>query len=658
MKIWIGITVITSVAGMAFAQTREQMKEPPPPADADKVYGKDLPAPTHSDVAYGAHSRHVMDLWLASSDKPTPMLVNIHGGGYIRGNKTIITRDLIETMNQAGISVASMNYRLTENGLFEEGKHQYPVPMHDGARAVQFLRYNANKYNLDKTKFAATGGSAGGCILMWLGFHPDLAQPDHKDPVLRESTRLQALAPRLGQTTQYHPTRLKWFGVKSLNASRERGVVLSSSEVPRTAEQDALSLDASPITHLTTDDPPIYLSYNRQNVPVNEETFWGIWVHHPIMGIKLKEAMDELGMECYLEYTGGPPVPDYESLEDFIIRKLKSPPAGAEVAPKWKTVGFRQANSMGGGEAPISKKGKFRVFVLMGQSNMHGLAHATELTPPYSEKHERIRIWANGRWEYFVPRMDSSHAKDFTNRFGPGVSMAHQLADFWPNDTIGIIKVSAGGTGVRAFEKNWSFERAERTFDGNKGSLYKDLMNAVAEAKRISEPEFSGFIWKQGAADGTQKDLAYEYYDTFKQLVSDLRADLRAPDLSVILPLGWNEKELLEVVQSFMSDEEVLEAKKSASKAPKNDVELLRTLVFHVENNPSPEFKKRLARRPHYLTVLMEQNRVGREISNAIAMSHGTLPLMADGVHYNAEGQIKLGKITADAIEEFYEDKE
>lgn len=323
-KIWIGIAVITSVAGMGFAQTREQMKEPPPPADANKIYGKNLPAPTHSDVAYGSHSRNVLDLWLAPSGKPTPLLVNIHGGGYIRGNKTIITRELIETMNQAGISVASINYRLTENGLFAEGKHRYPVPMHDGARAVQFLRYNSSKYNLDKTKFAATGGSAGACMLMWLGFRPDMAQPGHKDPVLRESTRLQALAPRIGQTTLHRPTLLKWFGVKSLNTSRERGVVLSSSEVPRTAEQDALSLKASPITHLTTDDPPIYLYYNRPNVPVDEATFWGIWVHHPMLGIKLKEAMDGLGMECHLEYTGGPPVPEFASLEDFIIRKLKS----------------------------------------------------------------------------------------------------------------------------------------------------------------------------------------------------------------------------------------------------------------------------------------------------------------------------------------------
>ena len=138
---------------------------------------------------------------------------------------------------------------------------------------------------------------------------------------------------------------------------------------------------------------------------------------------------------------------------------------------------LQQANTMGGGEAAISKSGKFRVFVLMGQSNMHGAGRAKELEPPYTEKHDRIRIWANGRWEYFVP----------SQRFGPGVSFAHQLAEFWPDDNIGIIKVSSGGTGICGFEKNWSFERADLTFDGKKGSLYKDLMNAVAEAKRISE---------------------------------------------------------------------------------------------------------------------------------------------------------------------------
>jgi len=219
----------------------------------------------------------------------------------------------------------------------------------------------------------------------------------------------------------------------------------------------------------------------------------------------------------------------------------------AELAPKWDTIGFKQANTMGAGEAPISKKGKFRVFVLMGQSNMQGAGRAKNLKAPYTETHERIRIWANGRWEYFVP----------TQRHGPGVSFAHQLAEFWPNDTIGILKVASGGSGIRAFEKNWSFERSNMTFDGKKGSFYKDLMNAVAEVRRVSNPEFCGFFWKQGAADGTKKALAVAYYSSFETLVANLRADLDAPDLPVFIPSYLTDGELLGMAISAVGGEVV-----------------------------------------------------------------------------------------------------
>ncbi|HCO94524.1 MAG TPA: lipase, partial [Phycisphaerales bacterium] len=187
--------------------------------------------PTHADVVYGSHPNNVLDLWLVPSDTPTPLLVFIHGGGFRGGDKRNFDDSLIKNMHKEGISVASINYRLTKAGLLAEGENMYPAPMHDGARALQFLRYNASKYNLDKTRFAATGGSAGGCMLMWLGFHPDLASPDHKDPVLRESSRLQVLAPRGGQTCTHGPTLLKWFGINSLNLSKQKGIVQSSSEV-------------------------------------------------------------------------------------------------------------------------------------------------------------------------------------------------------------------------------------------------------------------------------------------------------------------------------------------------------------------------------------------------------------------------------------------
>jgi len=178
-------------------------------------------------------------------------------------------------------------------------------------------------------------------------------------------------------------------------------------------------------------------------------------------------------------------------------------------------------------------------------------------------------------------------------------------------------------------------------------------MNAVTEAKRISQPEFSGFVWKQGAADGTKKDLANEYYDTFKLLISDLRTDLGAPDLPVFVPSYMNDEELLKAVLSNLSDEDLLKAKESASERPLNDEDLLKVVVSYM--NDLPRAKKPPSKRPYIATVIMAQNRAGRELPNVTTVHPGELPRIGGGNnHINAEGQIKLGKITASAVEKFY----
>jgi hypothetical protein len=316
--------------------------------------------------------------------------------------------------------------------------------------------------------------------------------------------------------------------------------------------------------------------------------------------------------------------------------------------PKWKTAGLQQANSMGAGEAAVPKSGKLRVFVLMGQSNMAGAARAKNLKPPYTEKHERIRIWANGRWEYFVP----------TVRFGPGVSLARQLADFWPEDTIGLIKVASGGTGIRGFEKNWSIERANLTFDGRKGSLYQDLMNTITEARRISNPEFCGIVWKQGAADGTKKVLGNEYFDTFKQLVSNLREDLGVPDLPVFMPSYMNDEALLKAILPKLSDEELRAIKNPGGKAPVKDEDLLPAVLAHLNEVNQARLRKMSGKRPYIAAVIAAQNRAGRELKNVTTLYPADLPRIAnDNAHINAEGQIMLGKFTASAIEKFYRTK-
>ena len=77
------------------------------------VYDKSIPAPTHGGVKYGEHERHVMDVWLAKSDKPTPLVFVIHGGGWVGGSKERLNRfaDAPKLLKE-GISVVAINYRL------------------------------------------------------------------------------------------------------------------------------------------------------------------------------------------------------------------------------------------------------------------------------------------------------------------------------------------------------------------------------------------------------------------------------------------------------------------------------------------------------------------------------------------------------------------
>ena len=276
--------------------------------------------PTFSNIKYGPHERNVFDLWKADSARPTPLLICIHGGGFSMGDKSGFHEDheLIGAMRDAGISVAAINYRLTE-----DGKNPYPIPMHDGARAVQYLRHHAKKYNLDKSRFGALGGSAGGCMLMWLGFHDDLARSASEDPVCRESSRLQVLAPINGQSCLHLPTLEDWFAVDSLEPHPAYWPLFG---VPEGQDLDTAQgfgeamKDASPITHLSADDPLIYLLFG-DNEPVGNNPSPGLWVHHPTMGVKLKEAMDSLGIECHVEFPGKRS-DKYSSQIEFLIAKL------------------------------------------------------------------------------------------------------------------------------------------------------------------------------------------------------------------------------------------------------------------------------------------------------------------------------------------------
>ncbi len=271
--------------------------------------------PTHTDVPYGPHERNLLDLWEAEGDGPRPLLVFIHGGGWTRGSKTRSSGQ-VRPFLERGISYASIHYRLSSDAPL-------PAPVHDAARAIQFIRHKAEEWNIDKNRIALTGGSAGACTSMYILLRDDLADPEAEDPVLRESTRVTAAAAVNGQTSIDPKVIEGWLGP---NVLRHRMIWLSvgaksMAEAFENYEQyKPLYVEFSPYNHLTADDPPLMMTYNRPMTLPSLDAGHGI--HHPVYGVKLKEKSDEIGHECHLLVDEGPRLSDYENVNDFLMSKL------------------------------------------------------------------------------------------------------------------------------------------------------------------------------------------------------------------------------------------------------------------------------------------------------------------------------------------------
>ncbi|WDI44207.1 alpha/beta hydrolase [Bremerella sp. P1] len=278
-----------------------------------------------ANVAYGEHKLQRFDLWPVPDAKgPTPLVIFIHGGGFRGGDKSQVRSGTIEKLHQAGIAFAAMNYRLSDSG-------PYPIMMHDAARGLQTIRHRAAEWNIDPDRVACYGGSAGAGISMWLAFHDDLADPNSNDPIARQSTRILAAGSTNGQSAYDMHVFRDWFEVPDLEMGPALPAFLGiedESELKR-PEIHAKMKDASPIAHLTKDDQaPVYMLYSRPNSKVTKETSHSIWVHHVLMGLKLQQAMEKLGLECVVTAPDLPRDTKYGSLEDFLIAKLKAEKPG------------------------------------------------------------------------------------------------------------------------------------------------------------------------------------------------------------------------------------------------------------------------------------------------------------------------------------------
>ncbi len=292
------------------------------------------------NAKYASDSRNVFDLWLAESKEPTPLIIFVHGGGFVQGDKTaaynreakvgIGSNQIVEFLKN-DISFMTINYR-----LLKHNENQGVLKsLNDVKNAVQFVKYHAEKLNIDPDRIALAGTSAGGGACLWMAFHDDMAEPDSQNPISRQSTRVAAVAVMEAQSTY---DLIKWtdevFPDDVLSKDMLRKGGMAKRIVQFYGIQDISKLDSDEIktyrekvdmlSMISSDDPPVYI-LNKQEFKPAKGVNAGNLLHSPYHAVALKKEIEKAGIEheIYIPAEGSKPS-ESQTVANFLIGKLNS----------------------------------------------------------------------------------------------------------------------------------------------------------------------------------------------------------------------------------------------------------------------------------------------------------------------------------------------
>jgi|tagenome__1003787_1003787.scaffolds.fasta_scaffold20566719_2 acetyl esterase/lipase len=229
-----------------------------------------------------------LDLYLPpDADGPVPVVVFLHGGGWRTGSRHLAgpayrgwTPTTFERVAQAGIAVASVDYRLS-------GEARFPAQLHDAKAAVRWLRARAGEIGIDPERIAAWGESAGGHLAALLGLVRDESLEGDVG-ITGTSSAVSAVA------AWYAPSDLAAvpadLGVDPRDATTREAQLLGAPAV----DVAGLAAQASPLFHVSPDAPPFLLLHGAadQLIPC---------VHSE----RLYHALVEAGVEAELDLYEG-----------------------------------------------------------------------------------------------------------------------------------------------------------------------------------------------------------------------------------------------------------------------------------------------------------------------------------------------------------------
>lgn len=314
---------------------------PPPLALEPSQAPIELPqgAEFYEDVFYGDSELNTFDIMVPDTDEPTPLVVYIHGGGFTGGDKQSVypryEEEIVRWLDE-GIAVATINYRL----LVENDDTGVIKPLGDSRYCLQFMRYHAESLNIDPTRVALFGGSAGAGTSLWLGANDDMADADAEDPVERMSTRVSAVAIFATQGTydivrwetdvfdefgitlelllmvapEMASTLQSFYGLGELSPEE----TLEALERPDVAQYRA-SVDM--LSLLDPTDPPVRIESNGTDARPSD--IGGLY-HHPNHGREVRQAALDADVEVFANLPRIDIVDDeLPSLGDFMSDRLR-----------------------------------------------------------------------------------------------------------------------------------------------------------------------------------------------------------------------------------------------------------------------------------------------------------------------------------------------
>lgn len=189
------------------------------------------------------------------SDKPLPVIVFVHGGGWRKGDKSSGANHLLRFVETREYAAVSVGYRLTDEA-------QWPAQIHDCKAAIRWIKAHASEYFLDPAKIAVWGTSAGGHLVSMLGTSGDVKELEgtlgkHLDQDSRVTCVVNYFGPQNFVTMIRQPS--------SIDRTQGRDypeALLLGGPVP---EREGVAKEASPVTHISAGDPPFFTAHGTKD---------------------------------------------------------------------------------------------------------------------------------------------------------------------------------------------------------------------------------------------------------------------------------------------------------------------------------------------------------------------------------------------------------